>query len=147
MGRIVKNEIPPETLDRILDAFVVKSDVAHVSITTGINEQVVREALSSPETALLAMRRKAAQKSVWLYGAVFDILDDMVRNGDSREQIQGTKLYREFLKDIPSAPAVLPESPEPKQIVGEVLDLEVHEDAEVEELPEGVRIEDLILNG
>lgn len=144
MGRKVKNEIPPETLDKILDAFAIKSDVAHVSIVTGLPEQVVRDALSSPETALLAMRRKAAQKSVWLYGTVFDILDDMVRNGAQREQIQGIKLYREFLKDIPPPAAVLPENPEPKQIVGEVLDVAVEaEDDDGEAEP--ISLENLVL--
>lgn len=147
MGRKVNNEIPPEVLDKILDAFVIKSDVAHVSITTGVDEVVVRAALSSPETALLAMRRKAAQKSVWLYGTVFDILDDMVRNGEPREQIQGIKLYREFLKDIPPPAPVLPPNPEPKQIVAGVEEPEVVDAEEVEELPEGIRIEDMILNG
>ncbi len=141
----MKNEIPTETLDKILDAFAIKSDVAHVSITTGLSEQVVRDALSSPETALLAMRRKAAQKSVWLYGSVFDILDDMVRNGDTREQIQGIKLYREFLKDIPPPAPVLPENPEPKQIVGVVEGEIVEEQEEVVEEPEPISLEDLVL--
>jgi hypothetical protein len=140
----VKNEIPPEMLDKILDAFAVKSDVAHVAITTGFEEEVVRDALASPETALLAMRRKAAQKSVWLYGSVFDILDDMVRNGDTKEQIQGIKLYREFLKDIPPPAATLPEPEGPKLLppvdstAEEVIDVEPIDDVVV-------NLEDLVL--
>ena len=145
MGR--KVSVTPEQLDQIIDAFSEKSDVGHVTVRTGLSEKLVRDALSSPEAALRAMRRKAAVRSVWLYGSVFDILDDMVNHGDTRDQIQGIKLYREFLKDIPPPAPVLPPDPEPKQIVGVVDEPGVVDAEEVEELPEGVRIEDMILNG
>jgi hypothetical protein len=141
------NNVTPEQMDAIVDAFATKSDVDHVCITTGLPEKVVRDALSSPETALYAMRRKAAVRSVWLYGTVFDILDDMVREGSAREQIQGIKLYREFLKDLPKAPAAIKEPEEQKLLPPvdsdepEIIDVEPLDE---EPLSEEARIEDLL---
>jgi hypothetical protein len=135
-----------ETLDAILEAFTVKSDVAYVAATTGLEEQVVRDVLASPETALHAMRYKAAARSVWLYGAIFDILDDMVRNGEGKEQIQAIKLFREFIKEIPSQPTPTPK-PLPKPVPQLPAEQEDQPVEVVDVEAEVVRVEELLLDG